>query len=36
VLDRISVLRQARGRWSGREDLPNFDALRHEWDRATE
>lgn len=34
VHDRTSMLRQARGLWSGREDLPDFALLRREWDRA--
>ena len=31
---RESVLREAAGMWKGRTDLPDFDALRGEWDRA--
>lgn len=26
-------LAQAVGLWSGREDLPDFDAMRRDWDR---
>ena len=32
-LDRATLLRQARGLWSGRSDLPDFAALRRELDR---
>jgi hypothetical protein len=31
--DRSSLLRQARGLWSERTDLPDFAALRRELDR---
>jgi len=31
---RLSSMRAARGIWQDRDDLPNFQALRHEWDRA--
>ncbi len=31
--DRRTVLRQARGIWKDREDLPDFEAMRQEWDR---
>lgn len=31
--DRLSLLRQARGLWSDRADLPDFSALRGELDR---
>jgi len=31
--DRLSLLRKARGLWKNREDLPDFRALRKEWDR---
>ncbi|ABW68146.1 ribbon-helix-helix protein, CopG family [Desulfosudis oleivorans] len=30
---RASVLRQAAGIWKDRTDLPDFDALREEWNR---
>lgn len=32
-LDRTSLLRQARGLWQDRDDLPDFNALRNEFDR---
>lgn len=32
--DRLALLRQARGMWQGREDLPDFAALRRELDRS--
>jgi hypothetical protein len=32
-LDRRALLRQARGLWQDREDLPDFAALRREFDR---
>ncbi|MGI8979473.1 MAG: hypothetical protein ACR2FY_09630 [Pirellulaceae bacterium] len=31
--DRLSLLRQARGIWKDRTDLPDFQALRAEMDR---
>jgi hypothetical protein len=31
---RLHSMRAARGIWQDRDDLPNFQALRHEWDRA--
>lgn len=31
--DRLALLRQARGLWSERVDLPDFAELRREWDR---
>ena len=31
--DRKTLLRQARGMWKGRKDLPDFTALRSELDR---
>ena len=34
--DRLSLLRQARGMWKDRTDLPSLTDLRHEWDRQTE
>lgn len=33
-LDRAALLRQARGLWEGRTDLPDFAAMRREFDRA--
>ena len=30
---RLEKLRQARGMWKDRDDLPNFEKLRAEWDR---
>jgi hypothetical protein len=27
------VLKEAAGLWKSREDLPDFEALRNEWDR---
>jgi hypothetical protein len=33
AIDRIALLQQARGLWSGRDDLPDFGALRRELDR---
>jgi Arc/MetJ-type ribon-helix-helix transcriptional regulator len=30
---RKAVLREAAGIWKGREDLPDFRAIRAEWDR---
>lgn len=32
--DRLTLLQQARGIWKDREDLPDFEALRQEWDRS--
>jgi len=34
--DRLSSLRQARGMWKDRTDLPSLADLRREWDRQTE
>jgi predicted transcriptional regulator len=34
--DRRSLLRQARGLWEHRDDLPDFSALRREMDRASD
>lgn len=34
--DRLSLLRQARGMWKDRTDLPALTDLRREWDRPTE
>ena len=31
--DRLAKLRQACGIWRDRDDLPDFEALRREWDR---
>ena len=31
--DRLGLLRQARGIWSERDDLPDFGALRQTFDR---
>jgi predicted RNase H-like HicB family nuclease len=30
---RLEKLRQARGMWKGRDDLPTLSELRKEWDR---
>lgn len=30
--DRLGLLRGARGMWEGRDDLPDFEALRRELD----
>lgn len=32
-LDRLEIMRQARGIWKDRGDLPNFSRLRDEFDR---
>jgi hypothetical protein len=34
--DRLRLLRQARGMWKDRTDLPSLTDLRREWDRQTE
>jgi hypothetical protein len=34
--DRLSLLRQARGMWKDRTDLPLLTDMRREWDRQTE
>jgi hypothetical protein len=34
--DRLRLLRQARGMWKDRSDLPILTDLRREWDRGTE
>ena len=34
--DRLSLLRQARGMWKDRTDLPSLADVRREWDRQTE
>jgi hypothetical protein len=34
--DRLSLLRQARGMWKDRTDLPSLTDLRREWDRQIE
>lgn len=31
--DRRAMLEQARGMWKDRDDLPDFEALRREFDR---
>ena len=31
--NRVDLLRQARGLWADREDLPDFEAVRRELDR---
>ena len=31
--DRRILLRQARGMWKDRDDLPDFGTIRQEWDR---
>jgi predicted DNA-binding protein len=31
--DRTTLLRHGRGLWKDREDLPDFESLRREWDR---
>ncbi len=31
--DRTALIAQARGLWKNRKDLPDFSALRREWDR---
>jgi hypothetical protein len=33
-IDRAALLRQARGLWRDRSDLPAFGSVRHELDRA--
>ena len=34
--DRVRLLRQARGMWKDRTDLPSVVEMRHEWDRRRE
>ncbi|HEY5869021.1 MAG TPA: CopG family transcriptional regulator [Candidatus Tectomicrobia bacterium] len=34
--DRLSLLRQARGMWKDRTDLPALTDLRREWDQQSE
>jgi hypothetical protein len=34
--DHLSLLRQARGMWKDRADLPSLTDLRREWDRQIE
>jgi hypothetical protein len=34
-VDRLELMRQARGIWKERNDLPNFDRLRSEFDRVS-
>ena len=31
--ERLAMLQQARGMWKDRDDLPDFQALRREFDR---
>jgi hypothetical protein len=31
--DRKSLMQRARGMWKERQDLPNLEDLRREWDR---
>ena len=33
--NRIQMREQARGMWKDRADLPDFTAIRHEWDRGS-
>ena len=33
VENRLTALRQARGIWNGRQDLPDYAELRNEWNR---
>jgi len=33
VSDRKALLRQGRGLWADRTDLPDLEGLRREWDR---
>jgi len=30
---RKEILQQAKGMWKDRDDLPDFDEIRQEWDR---
>ena len=32
-LRRAEVLRETAGMWKGRDDLPDFERVRSEWDR---
>ena len=32
--ERLRYMSNARGLWKDRKDLPDFQAIRHEWDRA--
>ena len=34
-VDRLELMRQARGIWKERNDLPDFDRLRGEFDRVS-
>jgi hypothetical protein len=34
--NRLELLRGARGMWKGRDDLPDFEALRREFDERGE
>jgi hypothetical protein len=31
--DRVGLLQQTKGLWKERDDLPDWQALRHEWSR---
>lgn len=31
--NRLTALRQARGIWQGRQDLPDYTDIRNEWNR---
>lgn len=31
--NKLSILRAVKGIWADRDDLPNFSAIREEWDR---
>ena len=33
IESRLAALRKARGIWKDRDDLPDFGAIRREWDR---
>jgi metal-responsive CopG/Arc/MetJ family transcriptional regulator len=33
--NRVEAMRQARGIWKDRTDLPDFTQLRREWDRTS-
>lgn len=33
VENRLTAMRQARGIWQGRQDLPDAKTLRNEWNR---
>jgi len=34
-VDRLEIMRQARGIWKERDDLPDFERLRGEFDRVS-